>query len=91
MIGKSVNATVITGVFCAGGDTRFGFVCDTVNMWRVIVPLGLLSAFVLRLSLPAVYLILNLDEFTKMPAEWRHYHQYKWVRNLTKERGNDDG
>lgn len=32
MIGKSVNATVITGVFCAGGDTRFGFVCDTVNM-----------------------------------------------------------
>lgn len=28
MVGKSVNATVIAGVFCAGGDTTFGLKCD---------------------------------------------------------------
>ena len=87
MVGKSVNGTVIAGVFCAGGDTRFGLLCDTVNMWCVIVPLGLLAAFVFKWSVPVVYLLLNLDEFTKMPAEWIHYHKYKWVRNLTDERG----
>ena len=87
MIGKSVNGTVIAGVFCAGGDTRFGLICDTVNMWCVIVPLGLLAAFVFKWSVPVVYFLLNLDEFTKMPAEWIHYHKYKWVRNLTNERG----
>lgn len=30
MVGKSVNATVIAGVFCAGGDTTFGLKCDAV-------------------------------------------------------------
>ena len=86
MIGKSANGTVIAGIFCAGGDTRFGFLCDTVNMWCVIVPLGLLSAFVFQWPVPVVYLLLNLDEFTKMPAEWIHYHKFRWVRNLTAER-----
>ena len=88
MIGKSVNGTVIAGVFCAGGDTKFGLICDTVNMWCIIVPLGLLAAFVFKWSVPVVYFLLNLDEFTKMPAEWIHYHKYQLVRNLTTERSN---
>ena len=89
MIGKSVNGTVIAGIFCAGGDTRFGLICDTVNMWGVIVPLGLLAAFACHWSVPVVYFLLNLDEFTKMPVEWLHYKKYKWVRNLTIERSNE--
>ena len=90
MVGKSINGTVIAGVFCAGGDTRFGLICDTINMWCVIVPLGLLAAFVFKWSVPMVYFLLNLDEFTKMPAEWVHYHKYKWVRNLTGERSKGE-
>ena len=89
MIGKSVNGTIVAGIFCAGGDTRFGFLCDTINMWCVIVPIGLLAAFVFKCSVPVVYFLLNLDEFTKMPAEWVHYHKYKWVRNLTTERSSE--
>ena len=90
MAGKSVNGTVIAGIFCAGGDTRFGLVCDTVNMWCVIVPLGLLAAFVFKWSVPVVYFLLNLDEFTKMPAEWVHYKKFRWVRNLTAERSEGE-
>ena len=90
MAGKSMNGTVIAGIFCAGGDTRFGLVCDTVNMWCVIVPMGLLAAFVFKWSVPVVYFLLNLDEFTKMPAEWLHYKKYRWVRNLTTERGEGE-
>lgn len=85
MVGKSINGTVISGIFTAGGDTRFGFLCDTINLWCVIIPVGFLAAFVLQWPVTIVYLLLNLDEFTKMPAEWRHYHKYKWVRNLTNE------
>lgn len=87
MVGKSVNGTVIAGIFTAGGDTRFGFLCDTINLWCVIIPLGFLAAFALKWPVTVVYLLLNLDKFTKMPAEWRHHHRYKWVRNLTKEMG----
>ena len=83
MVGKSVNGTTIGGIFCAGGDSGFGFLCDTVTMWCVTVPLGMLTAFVLKLPAPAVYFIVNLDEMIKLPAVYRHYRKYKWVKNLT--------
>lgn len=79
MVGKSVNGTTIAGVFCAGGDSRFGFLCDTVTMWCITVPLGLLTAFMLKLPVLAVYFIVNLDEIVKLPAVYRHYKKYKWV------------
>lgn len=84
LIGKSINMTVVAGIFCAGGDTKFGFLCDTVTMWLIIVPIGLLAAFVVKLPVLAVYFLLNLDEFVKLPAVYRHYKKYQWVRNLTR-------
>lgn len=83
IIGKSVNSTVIAGIFCAGGDTKFGFWCDFITMWITIVPLGAIAAFVLKWPVMLVYFILNLDELVKLPAVYMHYKQYKWVRNLT--------
>lgn len=83
LIGKSVNSTVIAGIFCAGGDTRFGLYCDIVTMWLIIVPLGLLAAFVWKLPVIMVYVLLNLDELVKLPAVYKHYKQYHWVKNLT--------
>ena len=85
MIGKSINSTVIAGIFCAGGDTKFGFICDTITMWVVIVPIGLLAAFVFKLPVLVVYFLLSLDEFVKLPAVYRHYKKYNWVKNLTKK------
>lgn len=52
-------------------------------MWIIIVPIGMLSAFVWKLPVLVVYFLLNLDEFVKLPAVYRHYKQYKWVKNLT--------
>lgn len=83
MVGKSVNGTTIAGIFCAGGDSKFGFLCDTVTMWCITVPLGLLTAFMLELPVLAVYFIVNLDEIVKLPAVYRHYKKYKWVKDLT--------
>lgn len=83
MVGKSVNGTTIAGIFCAGGDSQFGFLCDTVTMWCITVPLGLLTAFMLKLPVLAVYFIVNLDEIVKLPAVYRHYKKYKWVKDLT--------
>ena len=83
MVGKSVNATTIGGIFCAGGDSRFGFLCDTITLWCITVPLGFLAAFVWHLPVVLVYLIVNLDEFVKLPAVYRHYKKYKWVKDLT--------
>lgn len=83
MIGKSVNATVIAGVFCAGGDTKFGLKCDAVTMWVILIPIGMITAFVLKLPIMVVYFIVSMDEIIKLPAVYRHYKKYNWVRNLT--------
>lgn len=84
MIGKSVNGTTIAGIFCAGGDSRFGFFCDTITMWCITVPSGCLAAFIFHLPVLAVFFIINLDEIIKLPAVYIHYKKYLWLQNLTK-------
>ena len=83
VIGKSINAMTIGGIFPAGGDTKFGLRCDAVTMWCVAVPLGCIAAFILKLPVLAAYFVLNLDELVKLPAVFKHYRKYKWVKNLT--------
>lgn len=84
IVGKAVNSTTIAGIFAAGGDTRFGLLCDTITMWVVVVPIGLLAAFVFKLPVMLVYLLLNTDEVIKLPAVYIHYKKYKWLNNLTR-------
>ena len=79
-----MNMTVISGIFPAGGDSKFGFKCDTITMWCVTVPIGLISAFILKLPAATVYVLINIDEIVKLPAVYRHYKKYLWLNNLTK-------
>ena len=82
--GAAVNTTLITGVFRAGGDSRFGMICDTIDMWGYALPLGFLSAFVLKLPVMWVYFLLCTDEFVKWPWVLRHYFSGKWAKNITR-------
>ena len=85
IIGASINTVLICGIFRAGGDSKFGFVADSINMWCVSVPLGLLAAFVFKLPPLWVYFILYLDEFEKMPFVIHHYFKKGWLRNITRD------
>lgn len=89
-VGKSFNSSMVGGVFCAGGDTRFGLICDTIAMWGVILPLGALAAFAWHWQPIAVYIILCMDEFVKLPFVALRFRQYKWLNDLTKEEREDD-
>ena len=81
--GKSVNCMTIGGIFAAGGDSKFGMLCDSVTLWCIIVPLGCICAFILKLPVMIVYFVLNLDEIIKLPVVYKHYKKYKWIKNLT--------
>lgn len=85
IIGNSLNSVIISGIFPSGGDTKFGMICDAVTLWAVVVPLGMLAAFVFKLPVLAVAFILTLDEFVKIPAVYIHYKKYLWIKNITKE------
>lgn len=85
VMGAAVNTTLIAGVFRAGGDSRFGFVCDTIDMWCYAVPLGFIAAFALKLPVMWVYFLLCTDEFVKWPWVIGHYRKGTWLRNITRE------
>ena len=85
VMGAAVNTTLIAGVFRAGGNSRFGFICDTITMWCYAVPLGFIAAFVWKLPVLVVYFLLCTDEFVKWPVVLKHYHSGKWIKNITRE------
>ena len=68
-----------------GGDSRFGLACDAVTLWCVTVPIGVAAAFIFHAPVMVVYFLLNLDEIIKLPAVFRRFYKYRWVRNLTAE------
>ena len=85
IMGSAVNTALIAGVFRAGGDTKFGLICDTIDIWVYAVPLGFFAAFVLKLPVLWVYFLLCTDEFVKWPWVIRHYRKGEWAKNITRE------
>ena len=85
IMGASLNTMLICGIFRSGGDVKFGMFCDMIAMWVYAVPVGLLSAFVLKLPEMWVYFILCLDEFVKLPAVFWHYKKGTWIKNITRD------
>lgn len=84
LMGQSVNTTVLDGIFCAGGDAKFDMIGNLGAMWCFSVPLGFITAFVFHAPVWLVYTIISLDEIVKLPAVYKHYKKYVWVRNITR-------
>ncbi len=82
---KSVNTTVLDGIFCAGGDAKFDSIGNIFAMWCFAIPLGFLAAFVFKWPVLAVALIVNADEVVKIPAVFLHYRKYVWLKDLTRK------
>jgi len=85
VMGAAVNTTLIAGVFRAGGDSRWGAICDTIDMWCYGVPLAFLTAAVLKLPPMWVYFFMHTDEFVKWPWVIAHYRSRKWLKNITRD------
>ena len=86
LMAQSVNHVVLDGVFTAGGDVKFDMVTNIVVMWCISLPLGFLAAFVWKLGVIPVFILINLDEIIKLPAVFLRYRKYLWVRNITRDK-----
>lgn len=85
VIAQSHNCTLIVGIYRGGGDTKYGMVIDCLTLWLGSILLGYLAAFVWKLSVPAIFALLLIDELIKIPFCLVHYFRYKWLRNITRE------
>ena len=83
-MGQIINTVLIASIFRCGGNSTFGMFLDIICMWCFAVPLGLISAFVLKLPPLIVYVLMCTDEFAKMPFAIHHYLKGGWIRNITR-------
>lgn len=80
---KAANLLIIVGILRSGGDTRFSLFADTAPMWLLGIPAALIGAFVLKLPVYLVVLMVVIaDELTKfLIATWR-VRSGRWLRNV---------
>ncbi len=82
---RSANVLIVVGILRSGGDTRFSFFLDGLIIWILGVPMGLLTAFVLKLPVYWVYLAVMSEEIVKcIIGIWRIFSK-KWIHNMTIE------
>lgn len=79
---KVLNMIVGGGILRSGGKTEYVMFIDIIGTWVFGVPLGLLAAFVLNLSIPWVYFLLSLEECVRLGVSLVLFRKKKWMRSL---------
>lgn len=79
---KVQNMIVGGGVLRSGGQTKTVMMIDLIGTWIFGVPLGLLAAFVLKLSIPYVYFILSLEECVRFAISIFVFRKRRWMQKL---------
>lgn len=79
---KVQNMIVGGGIIRSGGKTKYVMLIDLIGTWVFGVPLGLFSAFVLKLPIPYVYFILSLEECVRFGISMLVLRRRKWMQNL---------
>lgn len=79
---KVLNMILGGGILRSGGKTKYVMGIDLFGTWLLGVPLGLLSAFVLRLPIPYVYFILSLEETARFAVSMVVFHRRRWMQKL---------
>ncbi|MBO5169864.1 MAG: MATE family efflux transporter [Oscillospiraceae bacterium] len=79
---KVLNMILGGGIIRSGGRTKYVMLIDLIGTWCFGVPLGLLAAFVLGLSIPYVYLLLSLEEGARLGMSMLVFRGKKWMNRL---------
>lgn len=79
---KVENMIVGGGIIRSGGKTKYVLAIDMIGTWGFGVPLGLLAAFVCKLSIPHVYFILSLEECVRFAISLVVLRRRKWMQQL---------
>lgn len=79
---KVLNMILGGGIIRSGGKTKYVMFIDAIGTWGFGVPLGLISAFVLNLSIPYVYFILSLEECVRFLISIVVFKRKKWMYSL---------
>ena len=79
---KVLNMILGGGILRSGGRTAYVMGIDMLGTWGFGVPLGLLGAFVWRLPIASLYLLLSLEECIRFAISMAVFRRKRWMRRL---------
>lgn len=80
---KVQNMIVGGGILRSGGQTKAVMMIDLTGTWIFGVPIGLLTAFALNLSIPYVYFFLSLEECVRFVISLFVFRRRNWMKKLS--------
>lgn len=79
---KVQNMILGGGIIRSGGKTKYVMWIDVIGTWIFGVPLGLFTAFVLKLPIAYVYFILSQEELVRLIISLVIFRRKIWMDNL---------
>lgn len=79
---KVQNMILGGGILRSGGKTEYIMAVDMIGTWGFGVPLGFITAFVLKLPVAYVYFILSLEEVVRLLISVEIFRRKKWMQKL---------
>ena len=79
---KVLNMILGGGILRSGGRTKYVMFIDMLGTWCFGVPLGLLGAFIWKLPVAGVYLLLSLEECVRFGISLAVFRGKKWMDRL---------
>jgi len=85
LIGTTYHASCFVGINRGAGDSRFVMVVDMICGWLIVLPVAYIAAFVLKLPLPWMFLMLRIDQLFKWIIAFFRLRGNAWIRNVTRD------
>lgn len=82
---RLTNIVSIVGILRGGGDAGFAFKAEGITMWLIGVPLAFAGAFLLKLEVQWVVLLVMGEELAKIILAVLRLRSDKWIRNVVLE------
>ena len=82
---KVSNMIIGGAVLRSGGQTKYTLYLDMFGTWGIGVPMGFVSAFLLKLPIEWVYLLLSSEELVRMIIGLKLMFSKKWMVNITED------
>jgi Na+-driven multidrug efflux pump len=79
---RLINVVTIVGILRGGGDAGFAFITEGLTMWLIGVPMAVIGAFVLKLDVQWVVLMVMAEELIKMICSLTRLKSGKWIKDV---------
>ena len=85
LVGTTYHASCFVGINRGAGDNRFVMMVDMICGWLVVLPIAYMAAFIWKLPLAWMFLMLRVDQLFKWIIAFFRLRGNAWIHNVTRE------